>query len=56
MALCVRVSFQLLGTNRYFQKIARELGLEVSFADCTKLEELKAALKANTKVSQGYQE
>uniref|UniRef100_A0A671Z2V4 Cystathionine gamma-lyase n=1 Tax=Sparus aurata TaxID=8175 RepID=A0A671Z2V4_SPAAU len=38
------------GTNRYFQKIARELGLEVSFADCTKLEELKAALKANTKL------
>uniref|UniRef100_A0A8C4FBB4 Cystathionine gamma-lyase n=1 Tax=Dicentrarchus labrax TaxID=13489 RepID=A0A8C4FBB4_DICLA len=37
------------GTNRYFQRIATELGLEVSFADCTKPEKLKAALKANTK-------
>lgn len=42
----------LQGTNRYFQRIAAEVGLEVSFADCTKPEELKAALKANTKVSQ----
>uniref|UniRef100_A0A8C4FE49 Cystathionine gamma-lyase n=1 Tax=Dicentrarchus labrax TaxID=13489 RepID=A0A8C4FE49_DICLA len=38
------------GTNRYFQRIATELGLEVSFADCTKPEKLKAALKANTKL------
>eukprot|EP00064_Thunnus_orientalis_P006222 superscaffoldBa00000639_g6238 len=38
------------GTNRYFQRIATEMGLEVSFADCTKPELLKAALKANTKL------
>ncbi|XP_034737640.1 cystathionine gamma-lyase-like [Etheostoma cragini] len=38
------------GTNRYFQKIAAELGLKVSFADCTKPELLEAALKANTKL------
>nr|ACQ58689.1 Cystathionine gamma-lyase [Anoplopoma fimbria] len=38
------------GTNRYFQRIAAEVGLEVSFADCTKPELLKAALKANTKL------
>nr|XP_020452487.1 cystathionine gamma-lyase isoform X2 [Monopterus albus] len=38
------------GTNRYFQRVACELGLEVSFADCTKTELLKAALKANTKL------
>uniref|UniRef100_A0A7N8X0P7 Cystathionine gamma-lyase n=1 Tax=Mastacembelus armatus TaxID=205130 RepID=A0A7N8X0P7_9TELE len=38
------------GTNRYFQRIAPDLGLEVSFADCTKPELLKAALKANTKL------
>lgn len=38
------------GTNRYFQRIAAEVGLEVSFADCTKPEKLKSALKANTKV------
>ncbi|XP_034386555.1 cystathionine gamma-lyase-like isoform X2 [Cyclopterus lumpus] len=38
------------GTNRYFQRIACESGLEVSFADCTKPELLKAALKANTKL------
>lgn len=40
------------GTNRYFQKVASTVGLDVSFADCTKPEELKAALKANTKVSE----
>uniref|UniRef100_G3P4D3 Cystathionine gamma-lyase n=1 Tax=Gasterosteus aculeatus aculeatus TaxID=481459 RepID=G3P4D3_GASAC len=38
------------GTNRYFQRIATEGGLEVSFADFTKKELLKAALKANTKL------
>ncbi|XP_041647835.1 cystathionine gamma-lyase-like [Cheilinus undulatus] len=38
------------GTNRYFQRIAREFALEVSFADCTKPEKLKAALKNNTKL------
>lgn len=43
-------SFCLSGTNRYFKKIAAEIGYDISFADCTKLEELKAALKPNTKV------
>ncbi|KAG7513340.1 cystathionine gamma-lyase [Solea senegalensis] len=38
------------GTNRYFQKIATNFGLEISFADCTKPELLKAALKPNTKL------
>ncbi|KAK6320465.1 hypothetical protein J4Q44_G00095720 [Coregonus suidteri] len=38
------------GTNRYFRKIAAELGLDVSFADCTKIELLQAALKPNTKL------
>ncbi len=38
------------GTNRYFRKIAAEVGFDISFADLTKLEELKAALKPNTKV------
>ncbi|XP_061594419.1 cystathionine gamma-lyase-like [Cololabis saira] len=38
------------GTNRYFQKIACDFGLEISFADCTKPELLKAALKPNTKM------
>uniref|UniRef100_A0A8C8HGF2 Cystathionine gamma-lyase n=1 Tax=Oncorhynchus tshawytscha TaxID=74940 RepID=A0A8C8HGF2_ONCTS len=37
------------GTNRYFRKIAAEVGLVVSFADCTKIELLQAALKPNTK-------
>ena len=41
------------GTNRYFQRIATELGLEVGFADCTQPEKLKAALKPNTKVGEG---
>ena len=49
--LCVCVCFTQ-GTNRYFQRVASNLGLEVSFADCTKLEQLQAALKPNTKVSQ----
>ncbi len=38
------------GTNEYFSKIAAEFGLDISFADLTKLELLKAALKPNTKV------
>lgn len=43
---------KLQGTNRYFQRIAAEVGLDVSLADCTKPEKLKSALKPNTKVSQ----
>ncbi|KAM8875356.1 cystathionine gamma-lyase-like [Spinachia spinachia] len=38
------------GTNRYFQRIATEAGLQVSFADFTKPALLKTALKANTKL------
>lgn len=38
------------GTNRYFQRIAAEVGLDVSFTDCTKPEKLKSALKTNTKL------
>ncbi|XP_022071455.1 cystathionine gamma-lyase isoform X4 [Acanthochromis polyacanthus] len=38
------------GTNRYFQRIAATIGLDVSLADCTKPEKLKAALKPNTKL------
>ncbi|KAM4629684.1 cystathionine gamma-lyase-like [Polymixia lowei] len=38
------------GTNRYFQRIAAEVGLDVTFVDCTKLEQLEAALKPNTKL------
>ncbi|KAJ8408477.1 hypothetical protein AAFF_G00258910 [Aldrovandia affinis] len=38
------------GTNRYFKRIAAGLGLDVSLADCTQLDVLKAALKPNTKL------
>ncbi|XP_056894637.1 cystathionine gamma-lyase [Takifugu flavidus] len=38
------------GTNRYFQRVACNLGLEVVLADCTKPEQLKASLKPNTKL------
>uniref|UniRef100_A0A8C9TVZ1 Cystathionine gamma-lyase n=1 Tax=Scleropages formosus TaxID=113540 RepID=A0A8C9TVZ1_SCLFO len=38
------------GTNRYFSKVASEFGLEVSLADCTQHDVLKAALKPNTKL------
>lgn len=41
----------LQGTNRYFQRVACNLGLEVTLADCTKPEQLKASLRPNTKVS-----
>uniref|UniRef100_A0A8B9JS04 Cystathionine gamma-lyase n=1 Tax=Astyanax mexicanus TaxID=7994 RepID=A0A8B9JS04_ASTMX len=32
------------GTNRYFQRIAKEIGYDISFADCTKPEVLKAGV------------
>ncbi|XP_063057787.1 cystathionine gamma-lyase-like [Engraulis encrasicolus] len=38
------------GTNRYFRRVAGEMGLDISFADCTKPEVLKGALKKNTKL------
>ncbi|XP_036426594.1 cystathionine gamma-lyase [Colossoma macropomum] len=38
------------GTNRYFRRVAAEIGYDISFADFTKLEVLKAALKPNTKM------
>ncbi|XP_077054565.1 cystathionine gamma-lyase-like isoform X2 [Siphateles boraxobius] len=38
------------GTNQYFRKIAAEYGIDVAFVDLTKLDELKAALKPNTKM------
>ncbi|KAK2889300.1 hypothetical protein QQF64_028555 [Cirrhinus molitorella] len=38
------------GTTEYFIKIAAEYSLDVSFADFTKQEKLKAALKPNTKM------
>ncbi|XP_042562797.1 cystathionine gamma-lyase [Clupea harengus] len=38
------------GTNRYFRKVAAEMGIDISFADCTKPQVLKAALKPNTKL------
>ncbi|XP_061539652.1 cystathionine gamma-lyase-like isoform X2 [Phycodurus eques] len=38
------------GTNRYFQRVAAEFGLQISLVDCTKLELLEAALKPNTKM------
>ncbi|XP_068176354.1 cystathionine gamma-lyase-like [Antennarius striatus] len=38
------------GTNRYFQRVASELGLDVTLADLRNPEKLKAALKSNTKL------
>ncbi|XP_054646763.1 cystathionine gamma-lyase [Dunckerocampus dactyliophorus] len=38
------------GTNRYFQKVAGEFGLQIDLVDCTKPEVVKAALKPNTKM------
>nr|XP_009859544.1 cystathionine gamma-lyase isoform X2 [Ciona intestinalis]XP_026691709.1 cystathionine gamma-lyase isoform X1 [Ciona intestinalis] len=38
------------GTNRYFQKVAAKFGLEFSFVDFTNLDNVKAAIKPNTKI------
>ncbi|XP_028588928.1 cystathionine gamma-lyase isoform X1 [Podarcis muralis] len=38
------------GTNRYFRSIASEMGLKTIFVDCTKLENLKAAITPETKL------
>lgn len=38
------------GTNRYFRRVAANFGIETSFVDLTKAENLKAALKPNTKM------
>ncbi|NXA03874.1 CGL lyase, partial [Sapayoa aenigma] len=38
------------GTNRYFRKVASEMGLKVVFVDCTKPKCLEAALTPETKL------
>ncbi|CAH1775054.1 unnamed protein product [Owenia fusiformis] len=38
------------GTNRYFRKVAARLNIETSFVDCTKIDDVKKALRPNTKM------
>ncbi|KAM4721770.1 cystathionine gamma-lyase-like [Rhinophrynus dorsalis] len=38
------------GTNSYFRKIASEMGLKVTFVDCSKLRYLEAAITTDTKL------
>ncbi|XP_003767302.1 cystathionine gamma-lyase [Sarcophilus harrisii] len=38
------------GTNRYFRCVATELGLKISFVDCSKLKLLEAAITPETKL------
>ncbi|XP_041357148.1 cystathionine gamma-lyase-like [Gigantopelta aegis] len=38
------------GTNRLFRNTAPKMGLELSFVDCTNLDEVKKAMKPNTKM------
>ncbi|XP_072505938.1 cystathionine gamma-lyase [Notamacropus eugenii] len=38
------------GTNRYFRRVASEMGLKISFVDCSKLELLDAAITPETKL------
>ncbi|CAH2311016.1 cystathionine gamma-lyase [Pelobates cultripes] len=38
------------GTNRYFNKIASEMGLKIAFADCSDLKCLEAAITSDTKL------
>lgn len=43
-------SLSPVGTNRYFRRIATDMGLKAVFVDCTKLECLEAAITPETKV------
>ena len=43
--------FVLSGTNRYFRKIAARFNVETSFVDMTNPENVKNAIKPNTRVS-----
>lgn len=38
------------GTNRFFKKLATRMGVETSFVDCTVIDNIKKALKPNTKL------
>ncbi|XP_063283996.1 cystathionine gamma-lyase [Pelobates fuscus] len=38
------------GTNRYFNKIASEMGIKLAFADCSDLKCLEAAITSDTKL------
>ncbi|XP_027729920.1 cystathionine gamma-lyase [Vombatus ursinus] len=38
------------GTNRYFRRVASELGLKISFVDCSKLKLLEAAITPETRL------
>lgn len=39
------------GTNRYFSKVVMRQGIQVDFVDATNLDNIKKAIKENTKVS-----
>lgn len=39
------------GTNRYFNKVLSKFGVDLTFCDMTKPENLKSCLKPNTKVA-----
>jgi len=39
------------GTNRYFNKVLSKFGVDLTFCDMTKPENLKSCLKPNTKVT-----
>ncbi|XP_061413818.1 cystathionine gamma-lyase-like [Lethenteron reissneri] len=38
------------GTNRYYRQVAANLGIQVSFVDCSDLTALEAAIKPNTRM------
>ena len=47
-------NFHSSGTNRYFSRVAKpQMGIDVTFVDATDLENLKSAIKPNTKVRLG---
>ncbi|XP_071952341.1 cystathionine gamma-lyase-like [Antedon mediterranea] len=38
------------GSNRYFQKVLRNMGIEIDFVDCRDVNNVKKAIKSNTKL------
>jgi len=50
MLLMLHVMLCLVGTNRYFRKVAERMNIQTTFVDATDLELFRASMKPNTKV------
>jgi cystathionine gamma-lyase len=47
----IHIAFHLTGTNRYFRRVAVNLGIQTTFVDMTDLSQLKQAIRPETKVT-----